>query len=270
MTEGQEIQFRIDAYTPDTLPMERLAEYMGDLAKILGETANVHFLRLEFGSTVLVNKIDDEAVHKVRDRVTKVRAGDGPAEAMAAYHRMNKRLLADDAVGVLTDEGGAEIIALPGREQVESVTFGAFNQEGFLDGQVIRLGGKQDQAPVHILAAERLYTHCFATHELVKSLAHHIYGPEIRVYGTGRWLRDEMGEWSLLRFTISSFEMLRDEPLSAAVARLRDVPGTEWEGVDDPWAELVKNVTEAMRCIDGGVRFHHVAPDAVAGGSGPD
>ena len=52
------------------------------------------------------------------------------------------------------------------------------------------------------------------------------------------WLRDENGEWVLERFTISSFEVLRDEPLSAVVARLRDVPGGEWPDLDDPWGEL--------------------------------
>ena len=34
---GAEYRFSIDAYTPATMPMARLAEYMAQLALILGE-----------------------------------------------------------------------------------------------------------------------------------------------------------------------------------------------------------------------------------------
>ena len=84
MTDHREYKFRIEAYTPDTLPMERLAEYMADLAKVLGEPASVHFVRLDPGSTVLVQKVDEEAEPKVRQRVQKVHSGDGPPDALLA------------------------------------------------------------------------------------------------------------------------------------------------------------------------------------------
>ena len=84
VTAGKEFRFRIDAFTPDTLPMERLAEYMTDLARMLGEPASVHFVRLDPGSTVLIQRIDEEAEPKVRHRVRTVRSGEGPADALAA------------------------------------------------------------------------------------------------------------------------------------------------------------------------------------------
>ena len=40
------------------------------------------------------------------------------------------------------------------------------------------------------------------------------------------------------RFTITDFEVLDDAPLSAVVARLRKIPGSEWNEIDDPWGEL--------------------------------
>jgi len=48
---GGEYRFKIDAYTPDTMPMSRLAEYMRELSEMLGEPSAVHFERLEPGST---------------------------------------------------------------------------------------------------------------------------------------------------------------------------------------------------------------------------
>lgn len=45
-SKGAEYRFQIDAYTPETITMARLAEYMTYLAQVLGETASVHFDRL--------------------------------------------------------------------------------------------------------------------------------------------------------------------------------------------------------------------------------
>jgi hypothetical protein len=62
----REYRLRIDAFTPETLPMSRLAEYMADLATLLGEQERVHFARLENGSTALVHTIE---CHSVKSRL---------------------------------------------------------------------------------------------------------------------------------------------------------------------------------------------------------
>jgi hypothetical protein len=60
----------------------------------------------------------------------------------------------------------------------------------------------------------------------------------LRVHGTGRWERDAEGAWNLKRFNIADFEVLEDAPLSAVVERLRQVPGSGWKEIEDPYAEL--------------------------------
>lgn len=238
MTDSREYKFRIDAYTRETFPMERLAEYMADLAKVLGEPASVHFVRLDPGSTVLVQRVDEEAEPKVRHRVRMVRSGDGPPDALLAYNRINRRLLDDNAIGTLSDGKNANVIDFPGRKLAEPVTFGAFNQAGSLDGQLIRIGGIRDQVRVTLQASDGKHFNCQAPRALAKTIAHYFLGPELRVHGDGRWHRDKTGAWQLDRFTIGSFEPLGGEPLSAVVARLRDIQGNEWQEIEDPWAEL--------------------------------
>ena len=61
MKEQREYRFIIDPYSPGTLPMARLAAYMGELARLLGRLDKVHFVRLEEGSTVLVQRVEPEA-----------------------------------------------------------------------------------------------------------------------------------------------------------------------------------------------------------------
>mgnify|MGYP000623573129 CR=1 FL=1 len=64
-----EYRYIIDVFTPETLPMARLAEYMGLLAGMLGEPEYVHFDRLEPGSAVLVTRVDVIAATKVNQRI---------------------------------------------------------------------------------------------------------------------------------------------------------------------------------------------------------
>ena len=47
MDEKRQYRLRIDAFSVENLPMARLAEYMTELAKLLGEREHVHFAHLE-------------------------------------------------------------------------------------------------------------------------------------------------------------------------------------------------------------------------------
>jgi hypothetical protein len=238
MADPLEYSLKIDAFTPDTIPMSRLAEYMADLAVLLGEPASVHFVRLDRGSTVLVHKIDYAAVPAVEARVADARAGDGAPEPIEAAKRINRRLKEDHGTGVLKASGGAEIFQFPGRKAATPLSFNAFNQEGSLDGIVIRLGGTKDPVPVHLQSGATLYSKCFATRHLAKDLAKHLFTRHLRVYGTGRWSRDDEGEWILDRFTITNFDELDETPLTALVAELRGIPGSDWMSSKDVWRDL--------------------------------
>jgi hypothetical protein len=115
--------------------------------------------------------------------------------------------------------------------------FGPFNQEGSLDGVVVRLGGINDPVPVHLESDSGNYQ-CQASRALARELAKHIFETPLRVYGVGRWFRNVDGEWLLENFTIRDFHPLNGEPLSAVIAKLRTVPGNEWAASDDPLREL--------------------------------
>lgn len=238
MASGHELRFLIDIYTPETLPMARLAEYMADLARLYGEQPNVHFVKLEAGSTVIVNAVDDEAMPKVLTRTKQVRDGNAPEGAMKAFQSLNRLLKEDNGVGALSGPDGAEIIRFPGREEAAPVTFGAFNQEGTLDGKIIRIGGTGDPVPVVLESDERPLFGAYASRALARTLGQHLFGPELRFHGMGRWHRDDTGNWILDRFTINWFEVLNQQALGDLVAHLRDVPGNAWRDIEDPWDEL--------------------------------
>lgn len=239
MDTTHEYKYKIDAYTPATMPMSRLAEYMQDLATLLGEKEHVHFVRLDPGSTVLVQQIDRESVPKVRERISAIDVveGEGPEDALHAFKALERRLAEDNATGHLYQDDGSEIIHFPGCEKAKPLTFGAFTQPGTLDGLLIKIGGKDETVPVHLQDGDAVYI-CSATRDMARSLAPHLFASTLRVHGNGRWERDAEGNWNLKRFNIAEFEVLEDTPLSEVVARLRQVQGSGWKEIDDPYAEL--------------------------------
>ncbi|CAN7706002.1 hypothetical protein LJR220_006915 [Bradyrhizobium sp. LjRoot220] len=236
-----EYRLRIESdMTPDTFPMDRLAEYLGALAKLLGKSKSVHFADIESGSAIVVARIDDDARASVVDRIRGLPAGFGPKDALKAYSDIDEMLRRDGATGCLLSEEYGIVIPFPGRERPEPIVFGPFKQDGTLDGQVIRVGGSDDTVPVHLRDTDTIHTHLHATPEIARRIAQHLLGPVVRVHGTGTWFRGEDGIWELKSFKITDFELLGDEPLTEVVRNIRKIGGSQWNEVPDPVRFLIE------------------------------
>jgi hypothetical protein len=232
----REYRFRIDAFSPETMPMVRLAEYVHDLAVVFGEPGSVHLIRLEEGSTVPVILVDWEAEPKVRGRLRDVRRREGPPDAMRAALDIDRRLERDNAKGAIVDPVGAKVIEFVGRERARLPEYGPFNQPGTLDGIPIRIGGHGDPVPLHL--EDRDETHkCMVKRTLAKEIAPHLFSSVIRVEGLTRWMRHADGQWELIQFTVSGFSVLKATTLRESIDRMRAIPAG-WKDLDDALGEL--------------------------------
>lgn len=237
-----EYRFHIDdSFTPTSIPMERLGEYVKALAQLMGETAGVHLARVTEGSVVLHAQIDEPAQVKVRERVIGVVGKTASKDVMKAYGALDEMLRKDNATGKLVDGTGSVLIPFPGKHRPEPVVYGPFRQDGTLEGQVIRVGGKDDTIPVHLRDGAVVHTGLNTTEDVARRIAQHLLGPTIRVHGTGTWFREGDGTWQLKSFRISDFELLDETPLGDVVARLRAVRGSGWSEVPDPVRELLED-----------------------------
>lgn len=214
-------------YTPETLPMARLAEYMSKMANLLGEKSRVHFVRLESGSAALVQDVEPEAQPAVRERIHAMRENAGPPDARQAYEALNELLVGDRTSGYLSDDDasqtpGARLLVFPGANLDRGVVYGPFTEISELQGVVIRVGGELNEVPVHLKDGQVVYI-CHAKRELARTLATHIFGQVLRVVGKGRWYRNVGGRWSMIRFLISDFKQLKHDALGNVVADLQRV-----------------------------------------------
>jgi hypothetical protein len=153
---------------------------------------------------------------------------------MAAYRALDKKLRADDSFATYSSEhDSAIVLEFPGKLGPEPVVYSGIPQLGSIDGTIIRVGGVRDEIPVTVQVEEGLHCRCVASKPLAKELAKHLFEGELRLYGNGRWARDEHGVWTLQRFQITSFELLDTRPLSAIINELRSLH-VDWDS-DDLW-----------------------------------
>jgi hypothetical protein len=238
MTRGRERRFKIDVYTPETLPMERLAEYMLQFARLLGEPERVHFLDVESGSAVLRARVEEVALPKVERRLFDASRGQGDVVALRALQSLDDMLAEDNAIGQLLDEVDAEIIAFPGRDRPKPLEYGPFREDGVLEGVVIKVGGKGASVPIWLRDGDTVYKNCTARRPLARKLAKHYDASILRVSGSGSWVRLSTGAWLMRSFEIKDFQVLDDAPLADVIKRLHDVQGADWG--DDPLTDLAR------------------------------
>ena len=227
MNKAREIRWKIDArFTADTMPLDRLAEYLKHLAVILGDAQHLHLIKMENASANAILRVDGDSIEHIRQRSGEVRRGLAPREAMESYRSINIMLQEDNGSAKLFD-GDAEIIPFPGGEAEPDVVAPIVQQQGHLDGELIKVGGEKPWVPVQLLpmGGTRI-SGCYARKALAKRMGNHLYEP-VRLYGRGRWKRSQQGNWDIDGFWIDNFETLSNEPLPNVIANLRSIK-TDW------------------------------------------
>jgi hypothetical protein len=235
MVVQRQIRWKIDGdFTAETMPLSRLADYLKELATMLGQDKALHLIRVDSSSAVPVINVDDVAAELVYRRAEEIRSGMAPPFAMQSYRKINKMLREDKATATIY-ENDAEIIPFPGRYEPEPIITG-LQEQGTIEGTLEKIGGSKEWVPVHIKMGpnESAVTGFYARRAVAKELGHHLFAP-IRVFGRGKWTRMPDGKWIIERFNIDTFEPLDATPLIDVVAALRSVQA-DWPS--DPLVKI--------------------------------
>ncbi len=233
METPKALEFSIDIFKPETIPMSRLAEYMGELAALYGSELSVHFKEIRSGSTVLKAVVDESATEAVESRLRLVHDAAAPDDLKRAYQSLNGMLKFDKAVGEIKHPQGAVILAFPGRDTPVQKTY-RVKETGVLDGVLIRIGGKDNTVPVWLKDLDGTIHKCEANSEMARELIKEYLSSPIRVTGQGDWLRGEDGAWALEKFKITGWEPLDEKPIADIVNAARNTKGNGWNELDDP------------------------------------
>ncbi len=229
MTDDAEIlSFKIDAWTPETIPLGRLADYMRQLAFLYGETGSVHFHGLRKGSAVIQSRIEHDAVPKVLGRLQLVKSASRQTETSKAFDAIDEMLRKDNAVGTISRPKGGKILEFPGRKAAPPEVF-SITQHTQVDGIVVRIGGIDETIPLVLQDREGKTSSCtIRGRDRAREMAKHLFGAPIRVSGLGKWTRNAEGAWELENLNVATVEELDDQTLEEAFNDVRRAAAGAW------------------------------------------
>jgi hypothetical protein len=252
MADKREYRLKINAFSPETMPMKRLAEYLADMAVLLGEESHVHLIGIESSSTCPVVLVDWEAEPKVIDRVQKARNAEGPEDAQRAIENINARLRRDNASADLISPSQSRILEFPGIRIEQPIEWPSINQAAELYGIPIWVGGRAELSNVDLLDGNAEWK-CLTERAKAIAIAPHIYRGTLRVFGRGRWRKTPAGPWDLERFVIEDFEVVRVTSIEQTIEELRAV-NAKWKTLSDPLAALDAIRSGEDKDADGSIR----------------
>jgi len=226
MTDLEEIEFVIPAYAPETMPFDRLLEYLRQIGEVLGAPQEMHLLRIDASSTKPIFGVPIPVVTQARERIAAVRTGRGTNRQRSAYNQIREMVKMDGGVPAsLKDRTGVILDFPPASEEIGAIS--GVRQASSFDGTLMRVGGvREDYVPLLMqdLGGEN-YAGFSAPKTIAKAMAPLLFEP-LRVTGPGSWERNIEGAWKLSKMLIQSFEPLGNETLADVFQKLRAAPVT--------------------------------------------
>jgi len=228
MADFEELSFVIPGYTPDTMPLNRLIQYLQQMSVVLGDPENLHLIEIRPGSVAPTFHVPKAVALEARERAGKVQRGDGTKRQVDAYNSIRRMLRRDSR-----DAGRPALLRSPQKVVLEIPVapdelgvLSGIRQASTIDGQLISVGGANEDASLRVQdLGGRIMSGFTAKRALAKELARLMWEP-VRLSGIGQWCRTEDGIWQLERMQVQSYERLDDEGLGVTLERLRslDVP----------------------------------------------
>ena len=242
---ARELEFKIDGWQPATIPQDRLGAYLIEVAKLYGEPGSVHFGKVRRGSVILVSIVDDHAIPKVQRRLMDIERGQAPKEATDTYRRIDDMLADDNSIGVVRGTGSDKgvVVSFPGRNRAKPIEYAAIREEGFLEGEIIRIGGKDKTIHLALQSGDMIHSAIETDRDTARRLGALIFGPTVRLDGTGSWRRSGDGTWSLDRFVVSGFLVIGERTLADSIQDIRSIRGSEWGLEPNPVETLLERRT---------------------------
>lgn len=225
MADFEELSFVIPGYTPETIPLGRLIEYLQQMSVILGDPESLHLVAIKEGSVAPVLHAPRAVALQARDRARRVSHGDGTRKQVDAYNRVRRMLRRDspsaDRPALLRSDRQV-LLEIPAAPEDPGALTG-IRQATSIDGQLIRVGGAGEDAALQLQDMQgRIHSGFTAKRTLAKELASLLWEP-VRLSGVGIWQRTGEGEWCLERMQVQSYETLEDEDLSLVIDRMRSL-----------------------------------------------
>lgn len=225
MKDAAEYTFRIDDFTPKSMPFGRLVDYYAEIKKILGNSKSVHLVALFEGSHGSAFAIDPDYREEVEQNLTQINQGTASKIATRANKIINEMLKDDGTSGRLCNSEGENVIVFPGQGVVQSINLRVRDAANFV-GELYHISGTQGDVKVRISTDTYGVVYCTTTRDIAKELGDFLF-ENVKVSGRGVWSRTVSGDWDISDFLITDFKPINKESLRTSIDKIRRLD-IEW------------------------------------------
>jgi hypothetical protein len=243
MTEKAQYIFKIEGFTPDTMPFGRLVDYYAQLKVMLGLSEHMHLVNIFEGSHVTSFAVDDNVRKRVDERMFKIKDGTAPKNALRARDHINLMLQEDGTSGNFFDPEGSNVIPFPGTRADDNIVFSICDQAIF-SGEVYHIAVSKDDVKLRVATDAFGVVYCLAPRKMGVALREFL-DEKIQITGRGTWKRTTDGVWAVNDVTITDFQPIKGN-LRETVDRLRSL--------DVDWPEDVLGEIDSIE--ERGGQFH--------------
>lgn len=236
MNEATQYTFRIQNYSPETLPFERMLQYYQNLANMLGESQSMHLLDITESSHASTIKVDGSATANLQYRLYDLKNETAPTAALSARAAIGQLLAEDNTSATFEDDRGNNVIVFP-NPKPDAVQPIRIRDTAAFVGELYHIAGTPQNAKVRLQTDDFGVVFCTTTKSVAKEMRDYLF-ENIKVAGRGQWTKNtETSRWDIGAFTITDFSPVIKESLKTAIERVR---GLEIEWPDDPLAKLAE------------------------------
>ena len=228
---------RIKGFTPQSLPLGRLGEYVCALAELIGDDVKTSFERVTKGSAQLKVIIDDSDDITAVTRIRLAPSAEEGSPVRRGYEKIQSLLAADKTSAEFKPSKGAAILKFPGAPKGE-IRLAVVKEFGELNGRIIKVGGRDETIPIALRTADGEVISCTSNIDMARRLKPYLLEPiDVILEGIGRWKRSDSGAWTAIEFKITDFSVMDFNGFDAALEAARS-EGSGWDSVQDVNEEL--------------------------------
>jgi len=238
MSDTLEYTFKIEDFTPETMPFGRLVEYYSEIKRMLGVSDNLHLVGVVEGSHGSAFAIDKNHEAALVDRLTCLNNKTAPKTAARAQSAINKMLKEDGTSGTFYSANGDNIINFPGKRADDDVQLRIRDAASFT-GELYHISGTKEDAKARISTNAYGVVFCTTTKDIAKELRDFLF-EDVKVSGRGLWTRGEDGTWDIDEFSITDYAPINKGNLRDSVEKIRGM-GIRWP---DNTLDSIKSLEE--------------------------
>lgn len=219
MTDPTTYTFKIEDFSPESMPFARLLDYYLEIKKMLGIADHLHLVEVIEGSHGSAFKIDPSHESAIEKRLVDLNTGVAVAAAGRARDTINNMLCEDGTSGSFYDSKGNNVIPFPGKNTAQNTQVRVRGAASFV-GELYHIAGSIDDAKVRVKTEKYGVVFCSTSREIAKSLRDFLF-EDVKLSGRGMWTKTATGAWDIDDFVITDFAQVKRESLRHSVNVLR-------------------------------------------------